>query len=128
MCVCVCVCVCVCMYVRACMFTSHEEYYYVPFKFSLTLISHLPSHQSSEAYLQGNNWQALFYYEEAVVIAEQNKGVRVYMYAVHVCTCNVHACTCMYIVCMQFVSRVHCGLCALHALSSFGRCILGTHR
>ena len=31
--------------------------------------------QASEAYIQGNNEEALFYYEEAVKVAEQNKGV-----------------------------------------------------
>ena len=31
--------------------------------------------QASEAYLQGNNGQALYYYEEAIRIAKQNKGV-----------------------------------------------------
>jgi len=32
--------------------------------------------QASMAYLQGSNGQALYYYEEAVRISEQNKGVR----------------------------------------------------
>ena len=53
----------------------HVLFYPLIFHFS----SNLPfSCKASEAYLQGNNGQALYYYEEAIRIAEQNKGVRSY--------------------------------------------------